>query len=445
MYLPSYLINQHKWILRWTNRADFVKNEKKIRYKKKNKIAIISLFYSSLYNIKKIATYVLSEKYVDDFDFIIINNSSNDFIKFEDELINNNIIVLTPIINLWTDWWYAIWQEYVIKNWYEYSFIIEDDVILLDLNTFSDVYETMNDKSIGFINCPVNREYKYSWYVQFACYPINFLKDFGVIDPRFFTRWWDGDWAEKIDKKLEKKWYKRIIVNKKHIHPYLKKNNWNIWWTYFEIRNLLWRKDRKSILYLHNLLEIFICIWSANNKIFHIKSFAIVISLFYAIKDFLLSSRDLEISLDRMKKLAKINLPLPVNIKEISTNTNKIDEYTKGLYVLGTFSKYDLNKFKWSKKLSDFFKNGMITTNINCPISIFWLLSKKIITINECNFEDNTTNIYIINNKISTIMYNLIKLLVSLIMTAIIYIIILFLVFCKFIYYIIMNVIFKKI
>gem|GEM_PF-5575175 len=86
-------------------------------------------------------------------------------------------------------------MEYIIDNNYDYFFIVEDDVIFLENNTFSDMIQYADKKTLTFIhNCKNTRSSLHSKdkgksrRVQVAGYPVNFIKKIGIIDPRYFFR-----------------------------------------------------------------------------------------------------------------------------------------------------------------------------------------------------------------------------------------------------------------
>jgi GTP:adenosylcobinamide-phosphate guanylyltransferase len=64
-------------------------------------------------------------------------------------------------------------MEYIINQGYEYFFVVEDDIIFLDDNIFSDMVQRANEKTLTFINnCKNTRESLHpptkgkSWRVQ---------------------------------------------------------------------------------------------------------------------------------------------------------------------------------------------------------------------------------------------------------------------------------------
>ncbi len=425
MKIPNYIIENKKWILRRENRKKFIKNIEKIKYKKQNKTAIICLFYSSWDNIKKLSKYIYQENFHDNFDLIIINNSSYKNPNFEKELENNNIIILSPIANLWTDGWYAFGLEYCIENNYEYVFLVEDDVTFLDLWIFSEIYKNMNKNTLWFLTPLINFNKLHSRYVQIACYPIDFIKKCGVIDPRFFTRGWDGEWSQRIEKTIKKYWYTKSIINKKHYHPYLKKNNRNPWRIYFSWRNIFRNIKKTDIFQTEIIFFMYIRTWFS--KLLLEKYWIYLNSLYYAIRDFLLNKRNLSISLKRMNILSKSQQSVIKNTQELIINLNNISEYTKDLFVLSWlwirwFTDYDLKKIQWKNRLSNFRKKWMIIPNINCPLYPIAILTKKIITINEFDIIKDTANISIIKVDFKR---KYLKIIISFLLTIIVYIFIL--------------------
>lgn len=444
MNLPNYRIENEQWALRWGNRKDFLKKEKKIRHKK-NKVAIICIFFKSFDNIRILSEYIIKEKYSKDFDFIIINNSPDINIDFEKELNNENMIILSAITNLWTDGWYSIWLEYTIHNGYEYVFVVEDDVVFLDDQTFSTVYEKMNKNSLWFLSSLVNYKQPHSRYVQFACYPIDFLKKCGTIDPRFFTRWGDGERAPRIEKTMKKYWYKEIIVNKKHFHPYLKKNNRSSWRIYFVRRNLLWSIKKTKKLSITNMLLLFMYIWSWYTKLFFGKSGNDVKALYLAIKDFLLAPKTLDLSLNRMNQLYSIPKDASKDEQDVTISINRINDYVSGLFILWSpspswlwiswFTNQDLKHIQRSTRISAFLKKGMVIPNINSPLYPIALLSKKIVAINEFDICKNTANISIFQNKKRFRTIKIIKIAVALLLWIITFILTITFIFIKIITY----------
>jgi len=401
--LPDCKIKNNKWSLRWTNWQDFFQKEEKIRYKKQNKVAILCLFYSSLDNIKLLFDYLSKEKHAADFDLILINNSPYADVDFAKELKNDNIIIISPLKNLWTDWWYAFGIEYCIKNNYEYLFILEDDVVFLDQWVFSDIYDKMDQKSVWFISSMVNNtHFPHSWYVQVACYPVSFLEKTWLMDPRFFTRWWEYKWIFLMEDLIKKYWYKKKIVDKRHFHPYLKKGNRNAWWIYFSWRNVFWNIRRVDFLWLE--IIFFMYIWTGFSRLFLERSSIYLKSLFYAIKDFLITSRNIETSLDRMSMLSKHKLPIVNSTKDLSIGTDEVSDYTKGLFTFDWlwvrwFTSHDSKQIRWTRKISAFFKKWIIIPNINCPLYPIAILAKKIIAVNEFDVIKNTADISIITPK----------------------------------------------
>ena len=421
----KYKITNIQWCIRWENRKDFLNNEYVIRRKKYNKIAVICLFYSSFNNIKRIYTYIESEKKSEDFDLILVNNSWKNQ-NFEHELQNNNIVILTPISNLWTDWGYSLWMEYCIDKWYKYLFLIEDDVTIFDNNAFSDVMNKMDEDSVWFITPRVNDNNwpeDHSWHVQFACYPISFLKKSGILDPRFFTRWWDGLWVPQVEKTIRDNWYKKVIVKKKHFHPYLKKWNWSAWRTYFAWRNLFYRNQN----WISNYIKLFLYIlnWICKFVINHSLSF--LKWLFLWIYDYMRNCRELDVSLSRMSYLWKYKIKTPSkNQDQICTKDiilDKIYEYSKWYFAIW-LTQQDENMLKTSKKIWSIFSKGIIVPNVNSIVYSLSLIVKNNLILNEIyqNEWKFFVNFTVVNRKNIEIIYHSFLLLFCIIISTIIYI-----------------------
>lgn len=425
MNLPKCMLKNTKRSLRWKNWEDFLKDERRIRHTRKNKTAIICLYYSSIENVKWLFDYISKDKYHEDFDLILINNSSKYDIDFSKQFKNDNIIILSPLVNLWTDGWYALWIEYCIKNDYEYLFIVEDDVLFLDDWVFSEIYESMDEKSVGFLSHMINNEeFKHSRYVQIACYPVSFLKKTWIMDPRFFTRWWEYKWIFFMEDIIKKYWYKKNIINKRHFHPYLKKNNRSAWWIYFSWRNVFRNMRRCDFVQLEVIF--FMYIRTGFSKLLLEWSYSYVKALLYAVKDFIVNDRSIDTSLDRMHMISKYKQPVPKHIEEITVEYGKVSDYTKWLFNFDWlwvrwFTSYDAKKIQWSSKISAFFKNWVVIPNINCPLYPIAILSKKIVAVNEFDIFKNIADISIIKAKFR---FKITKTIISLIFSTIVYIIV---------------------
>lgn len=410
MTLPEYILEHEEWYMRWKNRKDFLDKEEKIRHTAKNKTAIVCIFFNSASNMRILAEYISREEDHKAFDLIIINNSQNIKYDFAQELDTQNMIILSPITNLWTDWWLSLWLEYVIDRWYDYVFLAEDDVVFLDDQAFSSVYRKMDKKTLWFLSSVINYPQP-NWHscsYQFTCYPIDFLKKWWTIDPRFFTRWWEGEWEPRMGKTIHTYWYKKVIIDKRHFHPYLKKNNRSSRWIYFSRRNAL--RSTKSIKKLSatNILIFFMYIWSWYTKLFMKKSWNDLKALYLAVKDFLFAPKIIYLSLHRITQLRTSGTNTHKAEKELTIPIDTISDYTHGLYIMwkpssswvgiSWFTNQDIKRLEWSSTVSAFFKQWIIIPNINSPVYPIALLSKKIVTIDELNVCNNTADISVFYN-----------------------------------------------
>lgn len=443
--IPDYVLENENWPLRWKNWNDFLKGKEKIRYTKKNKTAIICIFFKSTENIRILSDYIYREEKREEFDFVIIDNSQGIEFDFAKELKNNNVIIISTIANLWTDGCDSLWLEYAIHNWYDYVFLVEDDVVFLDDQAFSSVYERMNKKTLWYLSSVINYPQQHSCSYQFMCYPIDFLKQCWTIDPRFFTRWGDGEWEPRIDIMIKKYWYKKTIVNKRHFHPYLKKNNRSSWRIYFARRNMLWLIKVTRTLSIVNIMLLYMYIRSWYTKLFLGKSANDLRSLFFAIKDFLFAHKTLNLSLNRIKQLYKSPTGISEDRKELTIGIDKIKDYTNGLFVIwwpsstwiwiSWFTNQDLEYIKRSTKMSAFFRKWIVIPNINSPLYPIALLSKKIVTINEFDIYKNTADISIFQNERRFEITRVIRIIIALLLWTITFIIVMIPIFIKTIVY----------
>ena len=442
MSFPEYILENEKWCLRRENRKEFLKKEEKVRYNKKNKTWIVCMFYKSTDNIKILADYINKEKEKEKFDLIIINNSPEIDVDFSKELEIDNVIILSSITNLWTDGWYCLWLEYTIDKGYDYVFLIEDDVVFLDEQAFSDVYQEMNKRSIWFLSKLINYPWEHSCIYQFACYPIDFLKKCWTIDPRFFTRWWEVKWGPKIEETIREYEYKKVIIKKRHFHPYLKKNNRSYRRIYFARRNTLWLTLGVTRPSKKNIITLFMYIRSWYTKLLFGKSGGDLKAIYFAIKDFLFKPEKIDISLARIKQLHKPKTSTSKEEKEVTVNMDKINNYTNGLFILwgpspswismSWFINEDLEYLGWSSKWTAFLRKWMIVTHIESPLYPLAILSKKIVAVDEIDIRNNTAHIVIIKNEKK---FRLLRVIVALFLGTITFLIAIILIFTRTIIY----------
>ncbi len=396
------IINQYSNIRR-ENRKDFVES---IQWKKQNKIAILSIHFNNTDNTKKLLKYLKSER-KQSFDIIIIENSTQtDEIKKLKEYCKkeNNITIIHPKKNIGSAWWYALGMEYIISQEYEYLFIVEDDVIFLDDNIFSDMIQQANEKTLTFINnCKNTRESSQpitkgkSRRVQIAWYPVNFIEKTWIIDPRYFFRWEDLEWGSRIKKWMIKFWYKNEIVDKNYLHPYLKSVNGNYTWFYFSIRNQLLSVEKNLKNNYQFFVVLFFYLWTAISKLFMEKDNLILKSFIDALFDFL------KHNFSRNNNRKKIECFINNKKEQQSEWMDKLElsNISKNLYSCAKIlwiTWIDRENIKYSKKIESLWGNGILISSSSTVFYPISLLAKKVICINEFDLVENKIAISQYNN-----------------------------------------------
>lgn len=430
MIYPNYQVSNHHWALRWETRESFLKEEKKIRNKNKNTTAIICLYYSSLYNIKLLFDYIAKEKNSQNFDLILIDNSPLQTTDFAKEVSNDNLIVLSPLTNLGTDWWYALGVEYCIKNWYEYLFLLEDDVIFLENNVFSVMDEAKDKNSIIFLSDPINTIddwLGHSRYVQIVLYPIAIFQKIWIMDPRQFTRGWELPFIMNIEKYVKLWQYNTKIIKKDHFHPYLKKNNRSAWWIYFVRRNRF--ENIKYNWWFYSNIAFLAYIRMCFSQILLEGCFIGWIALWKAIYDFLYWGYTLWKSLKRMGELAKLKRPQITDTTNTIIWAQDLADITSWCFIFKNcwtnyFTSMDTKYFHGTTKFSAFWKKWIIIPNTRWPLYSIAMLAPKIIAVNENNILDATYDISIIKPKVNCI-WRYVSIILALWIASIIWILLL--------------------
>jgi len=414
------VINKYSNIRR-ENWKDFVSI---IQWEKKHKMAIISLHFNNFGNMKYLLEYLEQEttKY---FDIVIIENST----KSEEEHSlkiycewKNNITIIKPVHNIWSAGGYALGMEYIINQDYEYFFIVEDDVIFLEQNIFSNMIKYADKNTLNFIyNCKNTRSSwnpKDKWKsrrVQTAGYPINFIKEIGVIDPRYFFRGEDLERWERIKQGIKKFWYRINISDYNYLHPYLKSVNGNYAWFYFSIRNQLLSLQKHFTKNYTFFIILFFYLWTALTKVLVNKDTLILKSFKDAIKDFLWN----RYSFENNKKKIGLFLKSSTN-KETHTwiNNEELWNISKNLYSntkILTITWADREKLKFSKNIWNIWRYWILTSSSSTIFTPLLLLAPKTICINEFNLTNN--NISVTQYKNKNIIWNILLIIISLVVS----------------------------
>ncbi len=438
----DYQVVNEKNNTRWKNRKDFVKN---ISWNKKNKIAILSLHFNNFNNTKNLLDYLSSEKN-QNFDVVLIENSTKE--TEIDQLREyaksfDNIIRIMPLSNVWSAWGYGLWMEYILNNGYEYFFLVEDDVVFLEKNVFSDMIEgSDNKKNITFIlNCKNTRTSlnpKDKWvsnYIQTGWYPVNFLEKIGIINPRYFFRGEDFDWEIRLRHWIKKRGYRPKIIEHNYIHPYLKSINWNSIWFYFSIRNQLLTLKRHPLKYYKFLINLFFYLFTGITKTIVNRDNWILSAFFNALFDFFRNKYSFEYNTKKIKSFI------------IKRQEKEYNEWTDSITL-----KWITSKMYWNQKIlviswSDIEKNLSFSHNIlnlftqwmlaSSSSTVFYpltLLAPKVVYVQEFNLYKPLINISIKKNKkmILNVLWFILSLFLSIWLIIIIYLsIILYILFAQ--------------
>lgn len=408
--------------IRRDNRKDFVKN---IKWRKRKNTAILSIHFNNFGNTKKLLDY-LSKDTNQNFDIILIENSTKE--EEGNKLLEycywkEGVSIINPINNLWSAWWYALGMEYIIDQKYDYFFLVEDDVIFLDENIFSDMIWKSDPMTLTFINncqntrksAKTDKKWK-SRRVQTAGYPVNFIEKIWIIDPRYFFRWEDLEWWSRIEKWIIEFWYKTEIVDKNYLHPYLKSVNGNYNWFYFSIRNQLLSLEKELKHNYQFFVVLFFYLWTAVTKFLVKKDNLILRSFVDAISDFLKHNYSWENNKYKIEWF--INNKNKEEKKEWM-DKSELSNISKSLYssdkiLLITW--VDREGIKYSSSIKDLWKNWFLISSSSTVFYPISLLAKKVVCINEFD---------LVNDKVSVSQYvnwnrtmNLIWIIASLVVSA---------------------------
>lgn len=395
----DYKIKNQYSNIRRENRKDFVES---IKWKKRENTAILSIHFNNFQNTKNLLDY-LSKEINQNFDIVLIENSTKE--NEENKLLEycswkENVSIIKPINNLWSAWWYALGMEYIIDQKYDYFFLVEDDVIFLDENIFSDMVWKSDDETLTFVNnCQNTRDAKdkenkwKSRRVQIAWYPVNFIEKIWIIDPRYFFRWEDLEWWSRIEKWIIKFWYKTEIVDKNYLHPYLKSVNGNYTWFYFSIRNQLLSVEKNLKNNYQFFIVLFFYLWTAISKNFIEKDNLILKSFIDAFSDFLKHNFSWDNNINKIEWFINNNSKEEkkewLDKLEISNISKDFYSSAKILWITWV----DRENIKYSKNIKNLWKNGLLISSSSTVFYTISLLAKKVVCINEFDLIGNKVSV----------------------------------------------------
>ncbi len=391
--------------IRWQNRDNFVQS---VSGTKKNNIAILSIHFNNFQNTKRLIDYLWTEKN-QNFDIILIENSTKELEK--NQLFSyiqqfSNITYISSLSNLGSAWWYALWMEFIMHHGYEYFYLVEDDVIFLENNVFTDLITKSNSHTLTFIhNCKNTRDSEHtknigkSRWVQTAWYSIDFVKKVGIIDPRYFFRGEDLEWAIRIQQWIKKYAYDISVVDHNYLHPYLKSVNGNNAWFYFSIRNQLLTLNKHLLRYYKFFATLFLYLFTGITYGFVKNDWGIYNSLLIALKDFFANKYTFENNTTKISQFIQNRKnqtsPKIITFDKLRKITRKMYGNSKILALSWT----DLSRLSFSSSLSHILSFWILISSSSTVFYPLTLLAPKIICIEEFDIEKNMVYISQYKNK----------------------------------------------
>ncbi len=374
------IIINNRLNLRRSNRKGFIE---KIEWSKKSNFCILILLYNNVNNVQWMINYLNSESKRDNIDLIIVDNSINQQYDYLDSCLCN-MTYLRPTKNLWSAWGYAIGMEYIIEQWYEYFTMLEDDIILIDWEVFSETYSHCAKNQLIFMNACINAWWEQSWYVQYACYPVSFIEKVWIIDPRYFFRSEDLERKIRIEQWIQMYNYHKFILNKNHYHPYLKRVNGSASWSYFSIRNqFLMFQKHLSFETCYVLFTLYFYIWNSLVRTVIFLQYQYINAWYYAILDFICWCDSFNNHL-RLRQLSESYTIGKWSTKIRLSDFLDFERHSSLIFGTRMFSKVDNEKLSnLMKPYWSIFFNGVLIGWWTTVVLPLFLISPKIISIDE--------------------------------------------------------------
>lgn len=428
----NYQIKNWYTNIRWENRKDFVDST---QWEKKHKTAILSIHFNNTENTRHLLEYLAKET-DQDFDIVIIENSTK---SYEAEALKTycrekrDITIITPVQNIWSAGGYALGMEYIIDQGYEFFFVVEDDVIFIESNSFSEMMQHADEKTLTFIhNCKNTRSAFHpaskgkSRRVQIAGYPTSFIEKIGIIDPRYFFRGEDLERWSRIEQWIQRYGYQLHITPHDYLHPYLKPVNNNYARFYFSIRNQLLSLEKHVIKNLGFFVSLFFYRRTAITKALVYKETLILRSCYNATIDFL--KHDYSFTNNAHNITFFLNNTVQkqreerIDYKELVWQTKDLYSSSNILFI----TRADREKIKHSNNILNLFTHGILISSSSTIFAPLSILAPKIVCINEFNLLNNEIAITTQQNKnrATNLICIIISLVASLWIIIIVYIII---------------------
>jgi len=420
-----------KGFIKFENYNDFIKDSFQFWSNDKNENVVLLVTYNNFDDLKSLLVSFVKEKIA--FDLVIVDNNSQeskveDFLKFLKKLNlwNKKIYYLKLTDNLGWGGWYSVWLEFILKkNKYKYLILTEDDAFPLQENTIS----TMLSNSWEDIELFIKHVWSNTKSITFHFHwlPIDFVKYIWVVDPRFFMR--ADDWEYDLRKiyAFKEKKLKEKILSIYYTHPVIKPENNKYWQIYFWQRNNLIAESRWKIFPKYSTIVFFLYVWLSIFFIFRYLNFDYLKVIFYALIDFILIRYNYDINRKRLNTLKTKNLFL--YNKNILNEDLTFDEFNRrygNYYLFPVMWKSVIDRnFKYSKKIGNFFKIGIMFFWFSNPLYQVASLSPSILSIEDIDFLNKKIKVSLKTNKLLGRLLNLVALFLSFLVVVVVIILIL--------------------
>ncbi len=411
--------------LHWLNWEVFVDKKNSILNKKENNVCILFVCCKSFKSFIWCLDYLKKESN-QNFDILVVDNSTNNenINLFHDVWKNNKkISILKPINNIGWSWWFSIGMEYSIQQRYEYLILFEDDIIPIDDDIISN---TIKSSKLNYIIFNKNIFLKDGLPFHLNCYPVEFLREYWVVDPRMFLTYDDVQFAWNINRAIRSWKYKKTNSTKSYYHPMIKKNSQKCRNIYLSTRNSLMKCiSVESITNIKEFALWFLMLFYWFSKWLVENCRSVLYSYLIWLFDFFIWWFWYNHTQNRLNKLFSYTISIPQNvwvnvdvltISEIEKLTiNKLDLYWK----LAWGNDYFWN-LKCSSRWIDWIKHWFVIAWFLNSLYPFFVLSNNVIFLEKYDFLVGKYEVSYYKSLFNK--FNYFKLILSLLLSIVLYI-----------------------
>uniref|UniRef100_UPI00404923A8 glycosyltransferase n=1 Tax=Flavobacterium sp. TaxID=239 RepID=UPI00404923A8 len=368
---------------------------------------LLILTYNNIESLEKILQGIINSP----IDIIVVDNNSVDD-SFNMLKVNYgkriNIICLNK--NLGGAGGYAVGQEWVLERGYKYCIITEDDALSFDEDLIAEMLINKSDKRI--VQCRYDGLPGQLFTLHYTLYPCSIFEYAGIINANLFFRYDDFEYGLRLQKHATVHGFEAICIDKKYFHPFLK-NGFGVFSSYFVVRNclIIYSSIGKPIhsytrLFINLVFSIYSYLNGSGIKLLHL--ILLSVNHFFFFKN---SSNE-----DVYNKFKDIKIKPNFNIDLIEVSFKDFNFRFSDYTILTSLNNY-LN-LKMLNVLSNFRIENVVLGKFSTPISVFSAFAKKTVFIESINLTSQTLEYWEYINTNRTI--NLIKLLVSILLSLLI-------------------------